>query len=389
MLTNIPEDGFIPPDDAYTYTDVTIRVKERRMLRAKVQTYVESKGSEGGVETGVTLNNGLGLAEQLNATFSYGSKSSGAATLQATKPRFQGLPIRLGVVTGYSTSTRAIQSSYDEKIRKVECSVKHMDGGHELTAGTNWRDILPVRNPDNLYEYAASGLILSQAKPSLKNSITYSYTYDKRNHMFGPSKGSYLRASTEVAAFGGDVQFSKSQLKVQQFWPILENILPGSSIGASFQAGFLMPFSTKEVTEVGSSSSICDRFWLGGPLEFRGFSFKGAGPRTSPNKPGAKGGDSLGGDVTWSVGYSVSLPFPHPVLHDAGMRTQLFMNAGNLCAYETSFRSLILGSRVSCGVGVVFPLAFGRLEANYSHILRANSRDQEKRFQLGFGLDFM
>mmetsp|Transcript_32905 Transcript_32905/g.52475 ORF Transcript_32905/g.52475 Transcript_32905/m.52475 type:complete len:386 (+) Transcript_32905:3023-4180(+) len=383
------------------YTDVTITVKEKNMVQMKAETYVEGNGSAGGVETSITLNNSLGVAEKISGSVSYGSKSSAAGRLGFVQPRFQGYPFTLDMHASHSTISRAIFSSYNERVQGLHANFKHEDGKHEIGVGTAWRDIIPLRKENSAFEYAASGLIIAQARPSLKNSIIYTFTNDTRDHPYGPTVGSLFRLTSEFAGFGGDVNFFKGQVKAQQFWKVLEKVVPGVSVGLGFHVGALYPLSEdtprfrhqKQLPEgtkaVGGSSAISDRFWLGGPLSLRGFNHKGVGPRTNPKLQGAKGGDSLGGDVTWSIGSSLYFPFPHPTLNAAGLRCHLFANAGNLCAWETSFRTLVRGVRVSVGGGLVFPTMMGRIEANYAFVLRANSRDQQKRFQLGLGLDFL
>mmetsp|Transcript_15867 Transcript_15867/g.30680 ORF Transcript_15867/g.30680 Transcript_15867/m.30680 type:complete len:479 (-) Transcript_15867:1132-2568(-) len=376
-------------------TDVTVRVREKRMVQLKAETYVQGSGTEGGVETALSLNNPLGFTEKVNAAWSYGTKSSASARVEVHKPRFRGLNAELEASASHSTVSRAVYSSYEERVRGAQAVLRHNSGRHEVGAGCFWRDIMPVRSAGNQFEFAASGLILAQAKPSLKNSVFYTFTNDKRDNAFGPSRGSLLQLRTELAGLGGDAHFAKGELKVQQFLPILADVLPGVALGLTFQAGVLCPLAKARAAEadklpgVGESTHICDRFWLGGPLDLRGFNHKGAGPRTSPKRPGALGGDSLGGDVTWKLGADLMMPFPHATLNAAGMRCHVYANAGNLCAWETSVRSLVYGMRASVGAGIVFPTAVGRIEANYSFVLRANSRDQQKRFQLGLGVDFL
>lgn len=404
--------GKASPSDT-ELTDVTVTVVEKNMLSLKAETFVTSTGSEGGVETTATLNNAFGYTEKLSAAGSYGTAAATAARVELLKPKLFGWPFSLTLGASNTTATRAMYSSYDEKTQEVRVDLRHLSGRHELGVGSAWRDVLPTRSKINEFEFAASGLIIAQAKPSLKNSVHYTFTADRRDDPHGPSQGSLLRARAELAGFGGDAHFVKTQFAVQQFARILKTAVPDCAVGFSFNAGAVCPLPSlagassgaggagagsgsgagdggdKAGKAVGGSSSISDRFWLGGPMTLRGFNFKGAGPRTSPKRQGAEGGDSLGGDVFWSTGASLYLPFPHKLLHAAGMRCHLYANAGNLCAWETSARTLLQGARASVGAGLVFPTQIGRIEANYSYVLRANSRDQVRRFQMGLGMDFL
>ena len=78
----------------------------------------------------------------------------------------------------------------------------------------------------------------------------------------------------------------------------------------------------------------------------------------------------------------------------SGFRGQFFANCGNLCSWNRIFgsstpvRNLVDDTRLSYGVGIVWGTAVGRLEANYSWILRSNSEDLVKNGQLGISLSF-
>lgn len=394
--------------DGNTYTDLTVSLREKRLVSLKGETFVTSSGSEGGVQASLSLNNPFGYAEKISFSGNYGTHDSAGGRVECFKRRIGGFPFNLEARATQDTVSRAEYSSYDESSKSIGVNLSHDEGFHSFGCVSEWRDIIPIRCPHNEFEYAASGLILAQARPSLKNSFHYIYTNDNRDNRHCPTRGSYLQMKNEIAGFGGDVNFIKSQFKVQNFFPILSRLISGLSSGFSFHAGILYPITpfsplsvlnsrssshkhdqTASDSLVGGSTCISDRFWLGGPLTMRGFNHKGVGPRTSPKLPGAKSGDSLGGDLIWSLGYSIYAPFPYAMLNDAGLRVQLYTNVGNLCAWETSLRTLISGARATVGVGLLLPMPIGRVEANYGYVLRANSRDDQRRFQLGFGVDFM
>ncbi|KUF97168.1 hypothetical protein AM588_10011007 [Phytophthora nicotianae] len=77
-----------------------------------------------------------------------------------------------------------------------------------------------------------------------------------------------------------------------------------------------------------------------------------------------------------------------------GLRGQLFANAGNLTTWDRLLdekkwmKNLADDTRVSVGVGLVWGTRIGRLEANYSWILKAHDHDNIKRAQLGLGMTF-
>lgn len=71
--------------------------------------------------------------------------------------------------------------------------------------------------------------------------------------------------------------------------------------------------------------SIADQFFLGGPLNLRGFAMRGCGPRYD--------GNSIGGGIYWAAALHVYTPLPfRPGRNSFGdlFRLHGFVNGGNL-----------------------------------------------------------
>jgi hypothetical protein len=109
----------------------------------------------------------------------------------------------------------------------------------------------------------------------------------------------------------------------------------------------------------GQHTSVSDRFFLGGvcPEGLRGFHLKGIGPadgrRPSRALEGAAGTaeeesstsgvrtvDSLGGDLSWSLLAALRFNLPNEALQAAGLRGQIFLNAGNLARLHAPTRPI-------------------------------------------------
>lgn len=101
-------------------------------------------------------------------------------------------------------------------------------------------------------------------------------TIDSRDHPVIPREGSFSQSSIELAGLGGDTRFAKWSTQHQINVP-----LPYKSI---FQwcasAGAIWPL----FQERQKSIRIHDRFFLGGPLNIRGFDYNGAGPHSEGQK---------------------------------------------------------------------------------------------------------
>jgi outer membrane protein insertion porin family len=129
---------------------------------------------------------------------------------------------------------------------------------------------------------------------------------------------------------------------------------------------------------------INDKFFLGGPLNIRGFDYHGVGPHSE--------GAALGGDCYWATGLHLYTPLPflyHRENLMSYIRLHYFINAGNVfniqsiskfsffikiiyCFFkldstQTFISQLSNATRLSCGLGVVLNLMnVARLELNYT-----------------------
>lgn len=200
-------------------------------------------------------------------------------------------------------------------------SISDYEGFHELSLQMGWRDILPCRDCKIPTAFRASPSILSEAVPSTKTSIKYVFKDDTRNSIVMPTMGGLFQFSSEVAGILGDVRFIKAEVSTQHhigIGPILFGH-PILSFSLSSQLGAIKPFGTDDQRP----TRLSDRFFLGGPLNVRGFNHKGIGPRASPSDGGVKSGDALGGDVSYAASASMGFPLPFPLMAVRSTRISL------------------------------------------------------------------
>lgn len=116
-------------------------------------------------------------------------------------------------------------------------------------------------------------------------------------------------------------------------------------------AGFVLPWG-------GQRTSVSDRYFLGGvcPEGLRGFNLKGVGPadgrrprrdleatsaeEESTATSGVRTVDSLGGDLSWSILAALRFNLPSEAFQAAGLRGQIFLNAGNLARLQAPTRPM-------------------------------------------------
>lgn len=82
------------------------------------------------------------------------------------------------------------------------------------------------------------------------------------------------------------------------------------------QSGFLRGISND------LQINIVDQFFLGGPLNLRGFEMRGCGPQ--------KDGNAVGGDIFWASALHLYTPLPFRPSFAEFVKLHGFVNGGNL-----------------------------------------------------------
>lgn len=244
-----------------------------------------------------------------------------------------------------------------------------------------------------------------EAGHTLKSSLQHVLRLDLLNE--DQTQGSDIRLTTEVAGskLGGCVNFFKTVLDLSS------KIVPaaGWELALSARGGVLLPLPgfpgrTASVSAASPSigtaslagptarhrSSICDRFFLGGSTDVRGFKLNGIGPRV--------GNDALGGDAFWAAAVHLYSPFPYKPWRDrfgSALRTHIFANAGSLARMQAgglrgTMDVLLADPSASYGIGLCIQTALCTLEINYCQPVTARASDlQSPGLNVGVGLSFL
>jgi outer membrane protein insertion porin family len=140
--------------------------------------------------------------------------------------------------------------------------------------------------------------------------------------------------------------------------------------------------------------TLADKFFLGGPMNLRGFEMRGVGYSSD--------GNSLGGTAYWATGLHLYAPLPfRPGRGGFGdlFRTHFFVNCGNIGDFEISlaenarrnFEEATQNLRLSYGLGLAFKLGnVARIELNYCIPVKSQRGDRPAPgLQLGVGVNFL
>lgn len=156
-----------------------------------------------------------------------------------------------------------------------------------------------------------------------------------------PTRGSRLQLALERAgALGGDYDFTRATLDFYQFWTVDQDFFDRKTVLSwRLQAGHI--FEDNE-------APVFERFYAGGHRSFRGFDFRGVGPRGIRADTGTLGDDPVGGDWLLLTGLEYNFP-----VWEETLRGVLFTDMGTV---QDDFG--VDEWRVSIGAGVRIKIPF-------------------------------
>lgn len=184
--------------------------------------------------------------------------------------------------------------------------------------------------------------VYAVAGRSIVTSLGISMTRDTTNSSVFPTQGSRLTFGiSQAGALGGDYNFTRAVAKYQQFWTVSEDFLGRKSV-FSFRGQIGYIFQDDQ-------APIFERFFAGGRT-FRGFDYRGVGPRGVRHDNGQPSDEANGGRFLLLAGLQYEFPLVSNVL-----RGVIFTDQGTV---DTS--ASVSHWRVSIGAGLRIKLPFFR-----------------------------
>ena len=286
--------------------------------------------------------------------------------------------------------------------------------------GIDWtlglRDIVPRKHPELPYAVDASPEIVMQSGSSLLHSLKWELRTNggSTDDKFQPTVGFDGFCLAELAGPPGDVGYAKVQGGTAMHVPLggefdetgnYSNNNPTSffdrvSLHATCSGGVIHPISYDGLCR---PPTISDRFFVGGPMQLRGFLPAGIGPRSKTGGSTSPGGDAMGGNLYYTANFAASVLPPNKLLADYGIRLFAFANAGTLVGLSplnnnqyksvqqhqpVTWKQVAQSTRTSVGMGISGGTPMGRLEVTYAYPLKYGPRDARRNFQFGFGFSF-
>lgn len=310
-----------------------------------------------------TVKNYFGQGEIFTVDTSVGTRTKSATLFQVSAPMAGLLPLQWrSELLAYGSEKAVDWASHKEQVRGA--TFRLSNPAHAFGLDLVLRSVYAAKP-------RVSGTIRNQAGHSTKFSAFYNWTYDTRNHAFLPTRGMLFKACNEAAA--GDYPYIKSCVDFVKGWSLSNGI----STTISGRIGGLLPLA--------GQSHVMDRFYLGGPLDVRGFRINRLGRQDES--------DAVGGDIVLAGGFSLYCPIPR--VSSPNLRLHAFVNGGSVRPTEygglvNSLATILLAPSIGTGFGLLYAHPAARFELNVVFPLTAHAGEHmHKGLQFGVGLSFL
>ncbi len=277
------------------------------------------------------------------------------------------------------------REDWDEQRAGGSLSVGHIFGDH-------WRAQVTPRfdriNIDDVEPFAPID-VFDVAGSSDLTALGFSITHDTTNSRVFPTQGSVWEMGVErVGVIGGNYDFTKISAEFHKYWKVDEDFF-GRATVLSFRAemGYIVDGKTKIVNDaLGGPHEISDvpvfeRLYAGGHRSFRGFEFRGVGPRGIRNDTGTLGDDPVGGDFLFLAGFEYNWPIYQDLL-----RAVVFVDSGTV-QKDFGFDEY----RVAVGAGIRIKIPFlgqAPFALDFAIPLRKEDGDETQFFSFDLALPF-
>lgn len=194
--------------------------------------------------------------------------------------------------------------------------------------------------------------------------LTAGWSRDKRDSAIYTRRGTFQKASVEVAIPPGELRYYRGQYELQWFLPVgRENVLQLTG-----RVGYADGYNDKPLP-------FYKNFYLGGVGTVRGYETASIGPED-------ESGDNIGGSRMALVSAEFFFPFPG-LEKDRSVRLSAFVDAG-LVGETYDFGE----TRASAGVALSWFSPMGPLKISFGFPLNATDEDEEQPFQFSIGTVF-
>lgn len=321
------------------------------------------------VNAGIRENNlfGTGRKISFNVQKSYFDYS---VDLGYTKPYFLGRPLEAGFDIFKINQSKLVNRPFETNNLGF-----NLNFGYNISEFTT-HSITYSYKQQNIGNISPSA---QQFMQILAGDFTYSLIqntifYDQTNNRFNPSKGYFASLTNVYSGLGGNMNYASYTANAGYFIPTFNN-------------NFVLFFNARGgiIDGLGEDVNTQNNFFLGGN-DFRGFQFRGIGPRSKQDA-----NSSFGGKIFY-VG-TVEYRFPLGLPRELGISGALFWNSGTLKGVDKSIKNNnpIYDSgtiRSAAGLSISWASPVGPIRLDFSKIIKQAHYDRTQTFNLNLGTNF-
>lgn len=316
-------------------------------------------------EVSVQENNFLGTGRRVGVSASVAEEKT-LFDISFVEPWFLDREMSLGFDIFYLTRNYSDRSSYDSEMAgtSVSLSWKYSEElSHTVKYTLRQDKIIDVSESASIY-------VKDQEGTTLTSMISQTLFWDYLDNRYNPSEGYYFSLSNDLAGFGGDTRYLRTDISAAYYHPLSDKWV----LGLTSSAGYIFG--------IGQDVRLNNRYFLGGST-LRGFEDGGVTARSKV------GDDALGGN--WQATAGVQLMFPLGLPSEFGMRGKIFADFGligkpdDFDASQMWYSSKLRGS---IGIGFVWSSPLGPINVDYAVPILKEPFDETEYFRLNFGWGF-
>ena len=316
-------------------------------------------------EISLQENNLLGTGRRLGVSATVAEKKT-LFDISFVEPWFLDRELSLGFDVFYLTRNYSKRSSYDSEMvgTSVSLSWKYTEElSHTVKYTLRQDKIMDVKDGASIY-------VKEQEGTTVTSMVSQTLFWDYLDNRYNPSEGYYVSFSNDLAGFGGDTRYLRTDVSTGYYIPLTDKWVLGFSSSAGYIKG------------IGQNVRLNNRYFLGGGT-LRGFEDGGVTARSK------MGDDALGGN--WQATAGIQLMFPLGLPSEFGMRGKLFADFGMIgkpSGFDATQMWYSSKIRDSIGIGFVWSSPLGPINVDYARPIRKERFDRTEYFRLNFGWGF-
>ncbi len=297
----------VSPKDKDNVLDVEISVKERQTGQISIGAGY-STATKGFFQASIAQNNFRGLGQNLNFSTSFSAQQK-TFNLGFTEPYYNDTKWTTGFDFFKTNNSNLNSFNYNRYGADVRLGYPIFDYTRIFLTYQWERTQLDGRQKNSLID--------PDIQNGIASSVTSSLVWDRRNNIFEPTDGHYVRAAVEFTGVFGDQRWLKSEAEGRFYEPIWGDLTFRSRLSLSK----LFKTAEREIP-------LTEKFSLGGSRNMRGYNIQDIGPKEIGTNLETNSPEVFNKGGLFSLLGTIELEYP--LVKDAGLKFVVFHDTGHV-----------------------------------------------------------